>query len=191
MKIGQTIGERTIIAALGPINGKLAWSVQCRCGLTQTRTTGQLNRASSCRKCATVKANKSRAGTQNSKYTQGQVGLNTIYSIYKHAAGRRGLGWEISKAAFKTLTSKNCHYCNDIPRNIHTPKGLKSGDETRALYNSYTYNGLDRVDNFLGYETTNVVPCCKICNIAKATLGVAEFLDWVKRVYRHSVEGKT
>lgn len=44
----------------------------------------------------------------------------------------------------------------------------------------YVYNGLDRVNNLLGYELTNVVPCCNICNRAKKDMTYEQFKLWIK-----------
>lgn len=41
----------------------------------------------------------------------------------------------------------------------------------------------------LGYQMENVVPCCITCNNAKRTLSLPEFMAWVERVYRHSIQG--
>ena len=53
------------------------------------------------------------------------------------------------------------------------------------------YNGLDRVNNGLGYVEGNVVPCCETCNTAKQNLDLPAFFEWVQRVYEHSVEKKS
>jgi hypothetical protein len=58
------------------------------------------------------------------------------------------------------------------------------------MYGNYTYNGLDRVNNSKGYTRTNVVPCCIICNNAKRTLSLSEFLEWIGQVYEHSILNK-
>jgi hypothetical protein len=50
------------------------------------------------------------------------------------------------------------------------------------------WNGLDRVDNTLGYTEANVVPCCQICNIAKQRMSVDEFVTWISKVHQHMVQ---
>ena len=59
---------------------------------------------------------------------------------------------------------------------------------TKESFGRYTYNGIDRIDNALGYVIGNVTSCCGTCNKAKATMGRIDFLDWVRRVYRWSCE---
>jgi hypothetical protein len=53
----------------------------------------------------------------------------------------------------------------------------------RSRTHEYAYNGIDRVDNFKGYEIDNCVPCCYICNYAKRDMSKDQFLAWVKRIY--------
>ena len=50
---------------------------------------------------------------------------------------------------------------------------------------SYTYNGMDRVDNAKGYVLGNVVPCCHTCNFAKRGMATNEFVAWVTLVSNH------
>lgn len=41
----------------------------------------------------------------------------------------------------------------------------------------YIYNGVDRMNNSLGYINKNCVSCCKICNYMKLEMSISEFLD--------------
>lgn len=67
------------------------------------------------------------------------------------AAKRRAAGsgeiWDISLETFGSLLSLPCHYC---------------GGELNP-----TGCGLDRRENATGYTESNVVPCCKQCNVVK------------------------
>lgn len=45
------------------------------------------------------------------------------------------------------------------------------------------YNGLDRIDSPKGYSQNNVVTCCKKCNIAKSTMTIIEFKEWINKIY--------
>lgn len=107
----------------------------------------------------------------------GGAALNGLIGRTKGRAKRKGIQWKLSKDDVKYLTKMNCHYCGAEPNQVF------SG---RTLNGSYIYNGIDRVDNDLGYVLGNVVPCCKICNRAKDVMTRREFLSWIKRVWRVS-----
>lgn len=42
--------------------------------------------------------------------------------------------------------------------------------------------GLDRVDSSKGYEESNIVPCCKVCNRIKWTLSQEEFIQHIHKI---------
>ena len=119
------------------------------------------------------------------KKPQGAVGLNNLFRNYEARAKKRNLDWELTKDEFKSITSENCYYCNDIPRGILTSAN-KTEDQLRRQYNSYLYNGIDRIENHIGYALENCVPCCKTCNFAKSTMTADEFYDWIRRVHAHT-----
>lgn len=43
--------------------------------------------------------------------------------------------------------------------------------------NHYKASGLDRIDSSQGYTNTNTVPCCTLCNFAKANFSQDVFLQ--------------
>jgi hypothetical protein len=47
------------------------------------------------------------------------------------------------------------------------------------------FNGIDRVDNTKGYTLENCVPCCTRCNLAKHTMSLTAFKEWVAEVFTH------
>lgn len=103
--------------------------------------------------------------------------LEQCSSVFERQAKVRGLPFTLNDDTFFELTSMPCDYCGTPPSSVHAPK---------AVNGSYQYNDLDRVDNSLGYEYNNVVPCCKACNRAKFQQSRDEFLAWVERVYLHN-----
>lgn len=112
---------------------------------------------------------------------KGQASFNCLFSRYKINAKIKNVSFNISKDCFKKLTKQNCYYCNRKPSKSITNSSVKCNG-------SYIYNGIDRVDNNLGYELTNVVPCCSICNYAKRNLTYADFISWIKRAYKNIVK---
>lgn len=104
----------------------------------------------------------------------GLASMRARMSIYKQDAKRRNLKFELTEKQFGEITKQDCYYCGSKPNNV-TGRGRPAG--------SYTYNGLDRVDNSKGYMIDNIVPCCDMCNGAKSNYSLQEFQDWNERVY--------
>lgn len=95
---------------------------------------------------------------------RGYLETNTVDDI-KGKAKKRGKEWTLEREeAFKLIIS-DCHYC-----------GFKPEWPTTRV-------GIDRVDNAIGYITSNCVPCCFTCNSAKGVMMHDEFMAWIKRVY--------
>lgn len=100
----------------------------------------------------------------------------TEYNSYKdHCAIRRNLFWDLDLKLFTDLIQKKCTYCGSEPTTLTKVSKLKR-------------NGIDRVDNNIGYILSNCVTCCKICNRAKNTLSKKDFLNWICRVYSVSIK---
>lgn len=76
--------------------------------------------------------------------------VNGRFSNGKTQARRKGVPWTLTIDEYSELIKRPCHYCN------------------RSL--NPTGSGLDRISNNknFGYTSTNVVPCCAVCNIIKS-----------------------
>jgi hypothetical protein len=81
----------------------------------------------------------------------------------------------LSFEEFQILTKQTCFYCGKEPYQILKPKCYGS-------QNSYTYNGVDRVDNAKGYQTENTVACCGVCNSFKSNYSQTTFLEHCKLI---------
>lgn len=102
-------------------------------------------------------------------------------SGYKNNAKNRGIAFELTEDQAIETMKQDCHYCKAPPQNRTTSGGNNQTDYV-------LHSGIDRVDNSRGYEQGNVVPCCKVCNLAKRDMSEREFLTWVHRIARHTVE---
>jgi 5-methylcytosine-specific restriction endonuclease McrA len=109
-------------------------------------------------------------------YAPGEAAFNKTLRSYRQNAQARGHAWELTKDDFRRLASVDCHYCG-APPGVVAKGSARGGD--------YVYNGLDRVDNALGYTPENVVTCCKICNHAKVDMSRDEFLAWIARLAKY------
>ncbi len=101
-----------------------------------------------------------------------------VFQSYKKHAKNRNLSFGLDLQTFLELSSKPCHYCGASPTNS------MNGKQSRSRY---VYNGIDRVNNLIGYQSYNCVPCCKIYNMGKGAKDRDCFLTWIKSVYIHSV----
>jgi hypothetical protein len=92
----------------------------------------------------------------------------THYQNFKRSSIRRNIEFNISIEEFTEIVQQNCYYCNHYK-------------ETEAI-------GIDRVNNSIGYVSTNIVPCCADCNILKNDLPLEKFIDLISKIYHHRIE---
>lgn len=143
---------------------------QCHCGNIFVARASHI-RVGAVRSCGCLK-----------RLQLGEACFNRLYSNYQRRAKERNLIWNIGQEEFLELTSRECFYCGLKPSQIihRTKKNKYNG--------SYTYNGIDRVNNALGYEPNNCVPCCKACNWHKGPTELTTLIEWVTNVYHNFVE---
>ena len=109
----------------------------------------------------------------------GESAKKKVIRRYKKSANERGICFNLSRAEIDMLMNSKCHYCGSFPNNTYR-HGKGNGD--------FVYSGIDRKDNNKGYELSNCVSCCALCNMNKRDLGYDDFLKWVKTVYQHLVK---
>jgi hypothetical protein len=153
------------------------YECQCDCGNIKLVTCFDLKRAlhgkgvSSC-------------GCANRKYQDEgdtwSTAFNLIWKNYVVGANNRKLKFKLTKENFSTLINDNCHYCGSIPTKIKKYGGKRKPSQI-------TYNGVDRVDNEIGYLLSNCVTCCHLCNIMKLALSKKAFLDHVQKIHNHLI----
>jgi len=78
-------------------------------------------------------------------------------------AKRRGIQHSLTTGELKCMFGAPCFFCGSAP------------PENKSW-------GIDRLNNKIGYHYDNCVPCCRTCNIAKATLGFEEFVAHVAKI---------
>lgn len=175
--MGQKFGRLTIVKRAGSDKWKNAtWLCKCNCGREKIISGNDLREGNtkSCG-CLKIEIHKIEFGLANMRYA---------IRNYQNGAKERSIEWDLTEEQFEEITQKDCYYCGAKPNNksYHFQAG--------AINGSYIYNGLDRVDNTKGYTINNVVPCCKICNMAKNNLTLQEFKDWIKRTYNKMLMNK-
>ena len=117
------------------------------------------------------------------KALPGDQGIfNKLVSNYKSNAKKRQLPFALTNQQCRLLFSDNCFYCNIAPNKIFTHKKYKG---------EFIYNGIDRLNNSVGYIFDNVVSCCMMCNYKKRETDVSPFLEWIEKVYKNRIVNKS
>lgn len=146
------------------------WKCRCDCGKEILMETTQLfakrNKIISC-------------GSNECVFQRGfdDISLSAKRSLmtqYKINATKRKMEFNLNENEFITLTSDNCYYCGIQP--LQRIKNNKS---------IYIYNGIDRIDNQIGYNISNTVTCCKQCNYAKRNMSSSDFYNWIQKIYKN------
>jgi hypothetical protein len=85
----------------------------------------------------------------------------------KYNARERGIHWDpnLTDEICYNLMISPCIYCN-FKHETHL-------------------NGLDRLDSMQGYELSNVVSCCKYCNLMKGSLDPTTFIKRCSHISNH------
>lgn len=179
--LGRKFGRWTVIGSTesyinkeGKLQG-VQWLCKCSCGNSSTVSANSLKKGSS-QSCGCLRSEKIK---ERRRKGFGESASNYVYNLYKQGAKRRGYSFSISLDLFKELCNLPCAYCGCLPATkMETGRG-------RVFYGSFVYNGLDRVDNAVGYDVNNVVPCCTSCNILKHKIPKKDFLSKIKKIYEN------
>ena len=106
--------------------------------------------------------------------------INSIFIDYKSNAKARNYKFQLTLSEFKSFIFQNCFYCNAEPANVKKNK-----------HTIIKYNGIDRLDNTVGYVVENCVSCCSTCNTMKLDHSTVFFLEHMQRIFRHNKFDKT
>jgi len=153
-------------------NNEVFWNCVCDCGNKCIKRSKEI-RHSLVKSCGCLVS-------ECRRLKPGVTGFNCLYNDYKRGAEKRKLTFFLTKEEFKILTKQNCHYCKIEPKHINISNSSKASEATKAN-SAYIYNGIDRLDNNVGYELYNCVSCCSICNRGKHTMSYQEFMGYIER----------
>lgn len=160
----SSIFERRTVGTKG--KKLIYWMCKCDCGNTHWSEANNLV-SGNCGSCGC-----------NVKKPDGHSAAHSIFANYKCKARRKNREFKITKKYFLELVTRNCEYCDTPPSSI-----------AKTKYNDsiFMYNGIDRVDNNVGYIVGNCVTCCETCNRAKLQMSKDEFFTWISKVFWKSV----
>lgn len=162
--IGLKFGRLQVLSAAGrEKGGQLTYLCRCECGARRV-IRGRMLRSGGAVSCGCSR-----------RLVIGESAFNSVFKSYRVSARERGHAFSLTKEQFLDLVKGNCRYCGLEPRQRRWGK---------TMYGQAIYNGIDRVDNTLGYVDGNCVSCCRQCNVAKSRYTLEEFTNWVQRCYQ-------
>jgi 5-methylcytosine-specific restriction endonuclease McrA len=157
-----------------PIRGVL---LLCDCGNKyETPISKLIGKHASVKSCGCLSREYRASPKKGSRLPDGIAARNAVRDNYKNSTRYSGRVWDLTDEEFDRLTSAECFYCGCSPGKIYRARG-NSGE--------FIYNGIDRVDNALGYTPENVVTACHTCNFAKGSMSFDEFMAWINRLVAH------
>lgn len=166
----KTIGKKK------PIR-QASWLCRCECGVEKVFQAAGLigggSQSCGCRSRDSARELAKQLGYKNRK-NDGSIAARQLYANYKFGAKKRGLCFDISFSDAMVLYQGKCSYCGCEPQKIN---------HIAASDSYFKYNGIDRVDNNIGYTKENCVTACKKCNEAKRAMSLGEFKSWVEQMY--------
>lgn len=101
---------------------------------------------------------------------------NCIKYSYISGAIERGYSFSLSDEDFDELIFGNCFYCGQ------EPEEHKSDFRLNKTNLPFKRNGIDRLDNNIGYTKENCVTACSKCNRMKSNLNYLDFMQHIKKI---------
>jgi len=105
------------------------------------------------------------------------------YRKYKSDATRRSRNFNLTESSFISIVKGDCYYCGVTAPLKQFKNTSRHGSSLHG--NPIKFQGIDRVNNDVGYTEENSVPCCSKCNFMKHTLNASDFIDHVLKISEH------
>lgn len=156
--------------------GGIIWLCECDCGNTAKVAVGYL-RAGRYRSCGC-------AQWDNNRKPPKESAKRRVFCSYRSGARRSERTFGITYGQFLEITQKKCFYCGREPKKVMKPHPIATLIHNNPDY-WYIYNGIDRIDNSVGYTLDNCVPCCTECNFLKRDKDYYKFMSTVLRIADH------
>jgi len=186
--IGSVFGRLKILSLHGRDNERFRyeWLCKCECGAEKI-VFQDLLISGKTRSCGCLLRESRYAKNDNTDRTVSRFKI--LYSAVKKRHKTFSSGKVITLDEFMNFSFKDCYYCGSKPsskqEDIRYENRKGEGLKLRVTDNIFYINGIDRIDSKGGYETENIVACCRYCNTAKNTLTQSEFKNHINRIYEH------
>jgi len=187
---GKTFGRLVVLRRTGTNKHRTPlYECRCACGnIMEVSGAHLVAKYHPTRSCGCLLADAARktmervAHGPHVKKPLGDSAKHRYYLNYFNGAAQRGMIWGLTKEQVLKIAIQDCHYCGVPPLN---PFGSGLKQKPNGVFFS---NGIDRKDPEMGYLLDNVLPCCKICNIAKSDMSYEVFCAYLTRLvqFRYS-----
>jgi hypothetical protein len=165
------LDEKKSVLRKSGSNKVVKWKCRCDCGnVVWVMSPNLLREKTGTKSCGCINRNLNRF----QKLAPGLANLNSLYDDYRRKALDRKLEFSLSKEDFEFIIKMHCFYCGQPP----------SKSRGKSKNGILICNGVDRVNNNVGYLLENCVASCSTCNRAKFQMTHDEFLDWIRRIYQ-------
>jgi len=163
----------------GVMKKKAIWLCRCDCG-NEFLVRGNSLKTNKTTSCGCISRVRLIQYNVENKTKVSYNSFSDVYKSYKRGAKQRGLEFKLTKEEFLELATGNCNYCGSFPNKFRKKRNINKGDIPE-----FYHNGVDRVDNEIGYYMSNCVSCCTNCNRMKRSLPLSEFVLHVRKIYKH------
>lgn len=152
--------------------------VQCDCGVKFKAIKSFIlnNKTRTCKECAYRLRPQSRQR------------VSTLDRLYYLTITRRikkfknKLFCNLSIDEFAEIIKNDCYYCGSKPTSKEYIRNNRFAKDT-IIY----ANGIDRMNNNIGYIKENCVACCPDCNFMKGSLNIKDFFKHIELIMRKHV----
>lgn len=190
--LGQKFNQLTVLKRVKNDKfGHVQWMCSCDCGrIGRSIVKGDnliRGRAKSCKLCKIERVAAANRGKSRklknpvdwSLYRKPKFEsvLNLLFRNYFEQAERASRVFELDKSVFSDLIKGSCYYCGIVGGRV-----MKTG---RLKNHEWRVNGIDRLDNKVGYTKTNSVSCCAVCNRMKHALDKDLFIAQAVKIVEH------
>lgn len=183
-RVGQKYGRLTVVSFAGRNEASIKqktvlWNCKCDCGKENHFVHARNLASGRVKSCGCLAIEQSRKAGTSRALPDGEAVKKRIYNKYMNGAKKRKLTFEIGFSEFLNLISSPCNYCGS------SPEGYTIAHRRYLANEKLIHNGIDRVNNDVGYVISNCVACCKYCNYAKYDLSYDAFKDHILQIVKH------
>lgn len=168
---GRVFTYLTVLRNSGIVKQRTHYICLCKCGKETLVSHSKLLNGHT-RSCGCLRDEVDRGAGNRKAY--GESARNALLSNYKRNAKTKGHEWGLTNDEAIALFQQSCHYCGRSPYTQYS--------KHERCFGEYTYTGIDRKDNVLGYTLDNSLPCCTACNYKKGSQSYDDFVGWVRMV---------